>query len=77
MAILASICAGMIPATALIVGLICRAILVRTFRHLEDTQVIGGTPREIFEQKAEFDIEKKKQQLESRTRPVRARGVIV
>lgn len=70
--ILVIVCASMIPITAAVVGLVSKWHL----SHIKDTQVIGGTPREVFEQKANFDLERKRVEAAARRKKVNVREVL-
>ena len=75
MTIVAIILAGGIPLTAYIVGATCKGIAAQALEHLAKTQVIGGTPKEVFAQKAEVGIERQKQLMAAR-KPRPVTGVI-
>jgi hypothetical protein len=64
-------CAVGIPLTALIVGLVCRSIMVKAL----ETQVVGGTPIELFREKLAVEIEEKRQRIEAR-KPKKIPGVM-
>lgn len=77
MGIVAAICAGCLPLTALVVGLICKGILGRALSHIEETQTVGGTPKNVYLDRAELEAEKRRQALEAKKpKPVRRHGVI-
>ena len=62
---------------ALITGLVCKGMMDRALKHLEETQTIGGTPRDVYQQRAELEAEKRRQNLEARKpQRVRRHGVI-
>jgi len=75
MATIAYLAIACLPITALVVGLICRSIIVRALQHIEMTQVVGGTPKDVFIRKNEQGLAERKQRLEAR-KPKSIKGVI-
>ncbi len=72
---IALVCALSVPSTALIVSLVCRSMLARVLHHMEVTQIVGGTPKEIFVRKNEQGLQERKQRLDSR-KPKSLKNVI-
>lgn len=77
LAIIATVCALMIPITSLINGLALKGMMNRALDHLEETQVVGGTPKEVFERRADLEAERRKANLDARKpKPVGRTGVV-
>lgn len=66
-----------IPVTAAISGFFHRSLARHAFDHMERTNTVGGTPREVYLQKADLDMEKQKAAMDAKKpRPVTRHGVI-
>ena len=57
------VCAAGIPVTGLIVGLICAYMQRRALEHFAETQIVGGVPRKVVEERELTDLRLKERRL--------------